>query len=322
MRPMPLLQLNHAYGACMDIRTLRWFQQVADGATVTEVGEMELVSQPAISRALARLDAEVGAPLLRRHGRVLRMTAAGSAFKRHVDEVLHRLDDGIAAVAQTVDPELGTVRLGFQLSLATWLVPDVVRAFRAAHPGVQLALTQVADGDADRRLDDGSVDLLLSAARTRPGLARREHLLAEPLRIALAADHPLARSASLRIEQLRDEDFLVLREPAALRERTVALGEAAGFAPRIGFEGDDVATLAGLVAAGLGVALLPSSVRSDPSAPNSALRLVPLEPAVIRDIAVAWVRDRPLLPAAALLRDELVARGRDGSLERLLADRG
>lgn len=318
---MPFPMLNHAYSAWVDIRTLRWFQLVADGVTVTEVAEVELVSQPAISRALARLDAEVGAPLLRRHGRVLRMTAAGSAFKRHVDEVLHRLDDGIAAVAQTVDPELGTVRLGFQLSLATWLVPDVVRAFRAGHPGVQLALTQVADGDADQRLDDGSVDLLLSAARTRPGLARRAHLLTEPLHVALPADHPLAGAASLRIEQLREDEFLVLRGPAGLRTRTIALTEAAGFAPRIGFEGDDVATLAGLVAAGLGVALLPRSVRSDPAAPNATLRLVPLEPAQTRDIAVAWAHERPLLPAAALLRDELVERARRGELAQLLDDR-
>ena len=91
----------------MDTDALRWFQQVADGVTVTEVSEVDGVSQPGVSRALARLEREVGTPLLRRSGRVLRMTQAGSAFKRHVDALLHQLDDGLAAVSQLVDPETG-----------------------------------------------------------------------------------------------------------------------------------------------------------------------------------------------------------------------
>ena len=120
----------------MDVDTdaLRWFQQVADGTTVTEVSELEAVTQSGVSRALARLEAQVGTPLLRRHGRTLRLTQAGAVFKRHVDAMLHQLDDGIAAVSQLIEPDTGTVALAFQQSLGTWLVPDLVRGFRAAHP--------------------------------------------------------------------------------------------------------------------------------------------------------------------------------------------
>src|SRR3954447_18681264 len=124
----------------MDTDALRWFQQVADGVTVTEVSELEAVSQPGVSRALARLESEVGTPLLRRSGRTLRMTHAGSAFKRHVDALLHQLDDGLAAVDQILEPETGTVALAFQISLGTWLVPDLVSSFRAEHPQVRFAL--------------------------------------------------------------------------------------------------------------------------------------------------------------------------------------
>ena len=94
--------------------SLRWFQLVADGYTVTEVSEIFGVSQPGVSRALARLEKDVGTPLLRRSGRVLRMTHAGVAFMRHVDAVLHELGDGLAAVHQLVDPETGTVTLSFK----------------------------------------------------------------------------------------------------------------------------------------------------------------------------------------------------------------
>ena len=91
----------------MDTDALRWFQQVADGTTVTEVSELEMVTQPGVSRALARLEADVGTPLLRKSGRTLRMTQAGATFKRHVDALLHQLDDGIAAVSQLLDPDTG-----------------------------------------------------------------------------------------------------------------------------------------------------------------------------------------------------------------------
>ena len=118
----------------MDTDVLRWFQRVADGVTVTEVSELDGVTQSGVSRALARLESEVGTPLLRRSGRTLRLTRAGEVFKPHVDSMLRRFDDGIAAVGQFVSPETGTVALAFQQSLGTWLVPDLVRSFRARHP--------------------------------------------------------------------------------------------------------------------------------------------------------------------------------------------
>src|SRR6201987_167087 len=131
----------------VDTDALRWLQQVADGATVTEVGDTEAVTQSGVSRALARLEPEIGTPLLHRSGRTLRMTHAGAVFKPHLDALLHNLDDGIAAVSQLIDPDTGTVALAFQQSLGTWLVPDLARSFRAAHPGIRFPLPPVR-GDA------------------------------------------------------------------------------------------------------------------------------------------------------------------------------
>src|SRR5580693_3325065 len=151
----------------MDTDSLRWFQQVADGTTVTEVSDLQAVTQSGVSRALRRLEAQVGTPLLRRSGRTLRMTAAGAVFKRHVDALLHQLNDGIAAVSQLVEPETGTVALAFQQSLGTWLVPDLVRTFRAAHPQVSFQLTQVRDEVQAVALDDSRADLEIGTRRGR-----------------------------------------------------------------------------------------------------------------------------------------------------------
>ena len=137
--------------------------------TVTEVGDLEMVSQPAVSRALARLEKQVGTPLLHRTGRTLRMTQAGSAFKRHVDALLHELDDGLAAVAQLADPGSGTVALAFQHSLGTWLVPDLIRSMHVDRPGVQFALTQVTDDPAGTPAA-AEADLVLGSRAPGPGL--------------------------------------------------------------------------------------------------------------------------------------------------------
>ena len=159
----------------MDTDALRWFQQVADGTTVTEVSELEAITQSGVSRALARLEAEVGTALLRRSGRTLRMTHAGSVFKRHVDALLHQLDDGIAAVNQLIEPNTGTVALAFQHSLGTWLVPDLVRSFRATHPDVGFQLTRVREQLRSAALDDGPADLEMGrgTARSRPCIPGR-----------------------------------------------------------------------------------------------------------------------------------------------------
>ena len=151
----------------MDTDALRWLQQVADGTTVTEVSDLEPVTQSGVSRALARLEAQIGTPLLRRSGRTLRMTHAGAVFKPHLDALLHHLDDGIAAVSQLIDPDTGVVALAFQQSLGTWLVPDLARSFRAAHPGVRFQLTQVRDEPNSVPLDGGHADLELGTRRPR-----------------------------------------------------------------------------------------------------------------------------------------------------------
>jgi len=157
----------------VDTDALRWLQQVADGTTVTEVSETEAVTQSGVSRALARLEAEIGTPLLRRSGRTLRMTHAGAVFKPHLDAMLHHFDDGIAAVSQLIDPDTGTVVLAFQQSLGTWLVPDLVRSFRAGRPGVGFRLIQVRDEPPWAPLDGGDADLEIGSHRAAPGAGVR-----------------------------------------------------------------------------------------------------------------------------------------------------
>jgi LysR family transcriptional regulator, transcription activator of glutamate synthase operon len=299
----------------IDTDWLRWFQQVADGTTVTEVSDLEAVTQSGVSRALRRLEAEVGASLLRRSGRTLRMTHAGAVFKRHVDALLHQLDDGIAAMNQLIEPDTGTVALAFQHSLGTWLVPDLVRSFRAVHPGVRFQLTQVRDELHGAALDGGQADLEISTLRRRHPDVHTRQLALEPLRLALPRDHKLARPERIHLADVSAEPFISLRPTSALRQLTDDLCDQAGFRPAVVFEGDDLSTVRGFVAAGLGVAVLPAPRAGSPeSVPGPVLyREIP-DPGAVREICLTWSAERRLLPAAELFRQHVIRRTTAGHL--------
>jgi LysR family transcriptional regulator, transcription activator of glutamate synthase operon len=312
----------------MDTDALRWFQQVADGTTVTEVSELEAVTQPGISRALARLEAQVGTPLLRKSGRILRVTHAGMTFKRHVDIALHHLDDGIAAVTELLEPDTGVVSLAFQQSLGTWLVPDLVGTFRAAHPRVRFQLTQVGDealssaleaSGSGRGRDGDWADLEIGTRRPAdPGVESRL-VAVEPLRVALPSGHELAARPGIELAELAEVPFIALGPTSALRRLGDELCRAAGFQPDVVFEGDDLSTVRGFVAAGLGAAIVPAPRAGSPEAAAGPVRYLKIRAAwAAREIFLSWAADRRLLPAAEQFRRHVMARAEAGLVPALI----
>lgn len=284
----------------VDLHTLRWFQAVADGATVTETAERVHITQPALSRALARLEREVGTPLFVRAGRVLRLTPAGRVFKDTLDQTLDRYDLGLRAVAELVDPDRGVVPLAFLHTLGTWLVPPLVSGFRGTHPLVRFELLQHGETAILQDLLDAAVDIILTSGDPGHPQVRWQRLLVEPVRLAVPAAHRLAQRKRIRLAEVTDEPFILLRQGYGLRGLTEELCRHAGFTPRIAFEGEEVETLRALVAAGLGVALLPPPHTPGSTdgnvAPARHLDITDVDAA--RDIGLAWLADRPL-PAAS-----------------------
>ena len=287
----------------VDTDVLRYFQQVADGATVTEVAELYQVSQPGVSRGLKRLEEEVGTPLLMRSGRLLRTTHAGSVFKRHVDAVLHALDDGLAAAEELIDPESGIVRVAFQISLGTWLVPDLIAAFREEHPRVRFQFEHSHDALGSSLVAGGRTDLEFTARRPRNPEVHWERLFSQPLCLAVPPGHYLAGRDEVALAKAAAEDFVMLRPQWELRALSDELCVRAGFVPRVVFEEDDIPVVRGFVASGLGVAIvpaLPAEVLTPGSGAGQLVRLS--DPAAFREVGVAWSKNRRLLPSAELFR--------------------
>ncbi|MEV7128307.1 LysR family transcriptional regulator [Streptomyces sp. NPDC093260] len=287
----------------MDLQVLRSFQAVAEGMTVTEAAAQARVTQPALSRALRRLDEEVGAELLQRVGRLLRPTPAGRVFKEYVDATLDSYDRGRQAVAEVVDPEAGVVSLAFLHTLGTWLVPKLVTGFRRTLPHVRFELHQHEENGLVQHLLDATADLVITSGDPGHPLITWRRLLVEPLWLAVPTGHRLAGRGRVRLAEVAEEPFILLKPGYGLRSVTETLCREAGFTPLVGFEGEEVHTLRGLVAAGLGVSLIPSSpdTAATPDFPIRYLEITDVRGA--RDIGIARLTGRTLPPVSRRFMD-------------------
>ena len=288
---------------------LEWFGALAETEHMTPAAQRLSLAQPTLSRALGRLERRVGAPLFDRVNRRLRLNPYGEIMLEHARRGLAELAAAEERIAALRDPGRGTVRLAFLHSIAAGLMPEVLRAHRAESSGVTFELTQAVGHEIVEQVRAGRVDLGLTAPRPDDDAIAWTDLHRERLCLAVPAGHRLAGRDRVALGEAGDEPFVTLREPIGFRRLTDELCTRAGFAPRIAFEGTEIGTLEGFVAAGLGVAIVPEPRphRAEPGV--SHLRLT--DGAAHRMIGLAWLRDRPRPPVVARFAEFVVARFRD-----------
>ncbi|MFD9127430.1 LysR family transcriptional regulator [Kitasatospora sp. NPDC059571] len=283
---------------------LAQFAAVARLEHVTRAAQLLGMPQPTLSRAVARLEAELGVDLLARQGRAVRLTRAGRLLLGSVERALAELERGADAARAEADPAAGRVSFGFLHTMGTEAVPALLRGFRETHPRVRFQLVQDYVAAMLERTRAGELDLcLVSPLPDDPDLTARP-LDEQRLHLAVPADHRLAARRRVRLAEVAEEPFVAVEEGYGLRLITDGFCAEAGFVPRIAFEGEEVETLRGLVAAGLGVALLPPAVVPRPG----VVELEVTAPRTRRAIGLAWVAGRPLTPPAAAFRDFVLSR--------------
>jgi len=303
MSPLGALDL----GALPDLPALAEFATVARWQHVTRAAEELGVAQSTLSRRLRRLEQSVGVTLLRRSGRHLEVTLAGQRLAAVADSVLAELARAVGDIRRSADPRQGTVSVAFLSSLGVSVLPGILREFRAQHPHLQFRLTQEGHDTVLARMQAGEVDLCLTSPLPEdPGL-RAVALHQQPLRLVVPARHRLAATERTRLAAASAELFVGFKPGFGLRQLTDDWCRRAGFSPRLGFEGEDVATVRGMVSAGLGVALLPATHDAVPG--TVELETTDVRPT--RTIGLVTVRGRELPPPAAQLHAFLLRRGAD-----------
>jgi len=249
----------------MELRHLRYFVAVAEEGHVTRAAERLGIQQPPLSQQIRALETELDAQLLRRKPRGVELTPAGRTFLGEAKAILARAEEAVAAARRAARGEAGRIGIGFTSSASFHpFVPRAIRAFREAHPLVALSLeesgtTELVDALRAERIDAAFVR---SPVGESADLTVRP-LFDEPMVAALPRGHSLSGAAdSLPLDALAGETFILYRRPVGpgLHDAIIAACDRAGFSPRIGQEAPRMLSTLSLVAAGLGVTVVPRSM--------------------------------------------------------------
>ncbi len=292
----------------LNVGRLRVLREVAARGSFSEAADALSYTQSAVSQAIATLEAELGVRVLERDRPAVRPTPAGAALVDRADAILAQLDAAEEEVAAIAGARGGRLRMASFPTVGATLMPVAIATLSASHPDVELSLAEGEPEEIVPRLRAGEFDLVLLfefrgvSERLGAGM-RRFDLLEDPMRLALPSGHPLAARERIGLGELSGEAWVQTSTASPCARHVVRSCHAAGFEPNVAFESDDYQTVQGLVAAGVGVALIPelalTSVRED-----IAIRAVhPRAP--VRRVLAATPRGAAMMPAVATMLDIL-----------------
>jgi DNA-binding transcriptional LysR family regulator len=277
----------------MELRHLRYFIAVAEELHFHRAATRLHMSQPPLSQQIRALERELGVTLLARNRRRVALTAAGAAFLEDARAILASVDRAADRARGIARGSQGTLSIGFVGSaMFSPALPNMLRAFRAGHPDVELVLRELqtmaqlaalAAGELDVGVIRGPIELAELNGQLELMTIQRERLVA-----AVPADHPLATQRRLRAEDLRGESFVILHRreaPGLYAGLTAAMGEAGGVPDDV-LEVAEMQTIISLVAGGFGVSLVPASVGQVDRSDVAFRRLTGPTPTI--ELAVAW----------------------------------
>lgn len=290
----------------MELRQLQYFAKVARKQHVTQAAEELHVAQSAVSRQINQLEQELGVTLFVQKGRNLQITPAGKMFLGRIESILNDLERAVSEVQQFLDPTKGEIRIGFPHSLGIILLPTVVAKFREKYPEVKFRLKQGTYSHLIRDVINGELDLsFIAPLPESSSYVEGELLLTEELYGILPKQHKLAGEEMISLKELKNEPFVMFSDAYSLRTIVITACKKAGFVPLIGFEGEETDTIRGLVAAGLGVSLIPEMALMESSKLQPAkLRIV--DPVVTRTIGLIRRKNEKLPPVAEVFQKFLL----------------
>jgi LysR family transcriptional activator of glutamate synthase operon len=288
--------------ARLELRQIQYFIEVAKLEHVTEASYVLHVAQSAVSRQIVKLESELGVDLFVREGRKLKLTSIGKRFLDQMQQVMDVIGQARKEIEEYLDPERGTVRIGFPSSLAAHLLPAAISAFRQEYPEVRFQLHHGSYRELIDAVIGGALNLALVGPVPQMEQLRGEPLLLERMVALLPSTHPLAGESSIKLGQLRQDKFVLFPQGFVLRDIVVQACRSQGFEPVVSFEGDDIDAIKGLVAAGLGITLLPEISLTD-SVPRGTTKLLVTDPPVTRSVGLISPSGRELPPTEKLFGD-------------------
>ena len=242
----------------MEIHQLRYFCAVAHYGTFTKAASVEHVAQPSLSQQILKLEAELGGRLFDRLPRSATLTAFGKAFLPKAEQILRELDDAKTEMLEMSGEEKGEVVLGVIPTVASYLLPRILTGFPRRHSQVKVSVVEEVTPVLLDRIHHGVVDLGIVALPIPGDEVVSMELFEEDLFAVLPKGHARARQKTIRLEDLKNDPFLLLKEGHCFRDTLIAACHESRVRPNVVFEGGQFATIIAMVSAGLGVSAVPA----------------------------------------------------------------
>lgn len=275
----------------MNLRDLKYLIALADHRHFGRAAAASFVSQPTLSTQIRKLEEELGVALVERAPRKVMLTPIGQEIAERARRIVADVEQMKEAARRSRRPEAGTVRLGVFPTLAPYLLPHVIPGIRDRFPELKLLLVEEKSELLLSHLRDGRLDAALLAEPVQDDQLHSEFLFEEPFLLAVPDQHKFAGHRSLSLSELAGEDLLLLEDGHCLREQALDVCRLSGALEKTEFRATSLETLRQMVAANVGVTLLPTLAVKPPVACSAHVRLLPFsgtQPS--RSIAMAWRR--------------------------------
>lgn len=279
----------------MKLHAFHYFVAIAEELHFGRAAARLQITQPALSRQIHRLEAEMGVKLLRRTKRTVELTEAGAAFLGEVRKALQQVDVAVQVAQRVARGEVGCLRIGFTPSSMHTVLPEILKQFRDRYPNVKLAMSEICTLDQVNGLRTETIDVGFLHPPIEASLLALYPLQGEGLLVALPHAHPQSKQKQLPLKALATEPFILhpRYEGPVLYDQILALCREAGFEPNIVYEEVKHQTRIGLVAAGMGITFVPESLQKAGLTGIAYCTLMRNAPQL--QLAVAW-RQEPVSP--------------------------
>ena len=290
----------------MEIHQLRYFVAVADEGSFSRAAAKVRVAQPSLSQQIRKLEAEVGQPLFDRLPRSVVLTEAGRCFIDYARQILASIGDARRCVDELKDEVAGRLAVGAIPTIAPYVLPELVVTFQKHYPEVTLEIIEDVTDGITRRIEAGELDVALASSCQQSPTLRRESLGNEPLLALVPEGHPLAKKTLVELDDLKSQRFLLLHEMHCLSQQVHHLLESRRLRPEIALAGSQLSTIANMVAAEIGVSIVPLMMVNHQATPGCVSLPFAL-PVPERELNLLYNPLRFQSKAAAAFRQEATA---------------
>ena len=281
----------------MELRQLEYFCMISKLNSFTRAAEQMHVAQPSVTTSIQKLESELGLTLFDRSQKKITLTAEGEIFHRRALSILHEVHETLAEMHDLANISKGAIRIGVPPMIGAYIFPDIFTHFKKAYPGLRLFMFEEGSLSALKKLETAELDLGLIILPAITGTLNSMPVAAQEIVLCVAATHPLAAQTAVEFSQLRNEDFILLKEDSYHRQIILDRCHQHRFEPRVVFSSSQIQTIKSLAAKGVGITFLMRMVAAD----NPHIVPISLDPPLTVNIALAWKKEKYLSKASKAL---------------------